>query len=202
MARYTGPKAKKARRFGEPFTQKDTKILMKRNYAPGVHGQASKRVSEYGTQLKEKQKAKWTYGILEKQFRRYFEKATKKKGVTGDTLLQLLELRLDNIVYRLGFAETRAQARQLVSHGMFEVNGKKVNIPSYQTSIGDTVNFREIKKKTKYVELLKQKIKSVKTQEWVETNAQELGGKILSLPTPEQIENKINTQLIVEYYSR
>jgi len=202
MARYTGPKAKKARRFGEPFTQKDTKILMKRNYAPGVHGQASKRVSEYGTQLKEKQKAKWTYGILEKQFRRYFEKASKKAGVTGDTLLQLLELRLDNIVYRLGFAETRAQARQLVSHGMFEVNGKKVNIPSYQTSIGDTVNFREIKKKTKYVELLKQKIKSVKTQEWVETNTQELGGKVLSLPTPEQIDNKINTQLIVEYYSR
>ena len=202
MARYTGPKAKKARRFGEPFTQKYTKILMKRNYAPGVHGQASKRVSEYGTQLKEKQKAKWTYGILEKQFRRYFEKASKKAGVTGDTLLQLLELRLDNIVYRLGFAETRAQARQLVSHGMFEVNGKKVNIPSYQTSIGDTVNFREIKKKTKYVELLKQKIKSVKTQEWVETNTQELGGKVLSLPTPEQIDNKINTQLIVEYYSR
>ena len=202
MARYTGPKAKKARHFGEPFTQKDTKILMKRNYAPGVHGQASKRVSEYGTQLKEKQKAKWTYGILEKQFRRYFEKASNKKGVTGDTLLQLLELRLDNIVYRLGFAETRAQARQLVSHGMFEVNGKKVNIPSYQTSIGDTVNFREIKKKTKYVELLKQKIKGVKTQEWVETNTQELGGKVLSLPTPEQIDNKINTQLIVEYYSR
>jgi small subunit ribosomal protein S4 len=202
MARYTGPKAKKARRFGEPFTQKDAKILMKRNYAPGVHGQASKRVSEYGTQLKEKQKAKWTYGILEKQFRRYFEKASNKKGVTGDTLLQLLELRLDNIVYRLGFAETRAQARQLVSHGMFEVNGKKVNIPSYQTSIGDTVNFREIKKKTKYVELLKQKIKSIKTQEWVETNTQELGGKVLSLPTPEQIDNKINTQLIVEYYSR
>ena len=108
---------------------------------------------------------------------------------------------LDNIVYRLGFAETRAQARQLVSHGMFEVNGQKVNIPSYQTSVGDVIKFREIKKKTKYAEQLKQK-KNSKTQEWVESSSQELSGKVLSLPTPEQIDNKINTQLIVEYYSR
>jgi small subunit ribosomal protein S4 len=204
MARYTGPKAKKARRFGEPFTTKDTKVLAKRNYRPGVHGQGRPgRVSEYGTQLREKQKAKWTYGVLEKQFRRYFEEASKKKTVTGDTLLQLLELRLDNVVYRLGFAETRAQARQLVSHGFFLVNGKHVNIPSYRTKVGEVIAVRDGSKKTgKYMETQKQKMKNAKTQDWVELNANELSGKVLSVPSLEQIDNKINTQLIVEYYSR
>jgi small subunit ribosomal protein S4 len=202
MARYTGPKVRKARRFGEAFTNKDAKALTKRPYAPGVHGQSSKRVSEYGTQLKEKQKAKWTYGVLEKQFRKYFELASKKKGVTGDALLQMLELRLDNVVYRLGFAETRAQARQIVSHGLIDINGKKVNIPSYQTKVGEVIGFRESKQKSKYVELLKQKIKSHKTQEWVSMDSQNLNGKVLSIPTPEQFDNKINTQLIVELYSR
>jgi len=202
MARYTGPKAKKARRFGEAFTTKDSKVLMKRNYAPGVHGQSQGRVSEYGTQLREKQKAKWTYGILERQFRKYFEEASKKKGVTGDTLLAILESRLDNVVYRLGLAETRAQARQIVSHGFIVVNGKKVNIPSYRTRVGETISINENKRKAKYIETLKQKIKNVKTQEWLELQAQELTGKVLSTPNPEQIENRINTQLIVEYYSR
>ncbi len=202
MARYTGPKVKKARSFGEAITAKDAKVLMKRNYAPGQHGQSRGRVSEYGTQLKEKQKAKWTYGILEKQFRKYFEEASKKKGITGDALLQILESRLDNIVYRLGFAETRAQARQLVSHGFFDVNGKKVNIPSYRTKVGETVAFRESKKKSKYVEVLKQKLKNAKTQEWLELNADTLSGKVLSVPNQEQIESRLNTQLIVELYSR
>lgn len=202
MARYTGPKVKKARSFGEAITAKDAKVLMKRNYAPGQHGQSRGRVSEYGTQLKEKQKAKWTYGILEKQFRKYFEEASKKKGITGDALLQILESRLDNIVYRLGFGETRAQARQLVSHGFFEVNGKKVNIPSYRTKVGETVAFRESKKKSKYVEVLKQKLKNAKTQEWLELNADTLSGKVLSVPNQEQTESRINTQLIVELYSR
>ena len=119
MARYTGPKVKKARRFGEAITSKDAKVLMKRNYRPGQHGQGKSRVSEYGQQLSEKQKAKWTYGLLEKQFRKYFEEASKKKGITGDALLQILESRLDNVVYRLGFAETRNQARQLVTPGFF-----------------------------------------------------------------------------------
>ena len=202
MARYTGPKVKKARRFGESFTAKDTKFLMKRNYPPGQHGQSRGRVSEYGTQLREKQKAKWTYGILERQFRKYFEEASKKKGVTGDALLQMLELRLDNLVYRLGFAETRAQARQLVSHGFVEVNAKKVNIPSYRAKVGDSISLREAKQKTKYVEVLKQKLKNVKTQEWVEVDTQKLSGKVLSIPNADQIENRINTQLIVEFYSR
>lgn len=202
MARYTGPKVKKARRFGEAFTNKDAKILMKRNYAPGQHGQNKSRVSEYGMQLREKQKAKWTYGVLEKQFRKYFEEASKKKGVTGDALLQSLEARLDNVVYRMGFAETRAQARQLVSHGFFNVNGKKVNIPSYRTRVGEIVAIRDSKKKAKYIDTLKQKMKNLKTQEWVSVDPQNLSGKVLSTPSPEQIENRINTQLIVEYYSR
>jgi small subunit ribosomal protein S4 len=204
MARYTGPKAKKARRFGEAFTAKDAKILTKRNYAPGQHGQSQKqkRSSEYGTQLREKQKAKWTYGVMERQFRNYFEKASSKKGVTGDALLQMLELRLDNIVYRLGFAETRAQARQIVSHGLIQVDGQKVNIPSYQMKVGQTVSFRENKLKSKYVEDLKQKIKNYQSQEWIESNTKTLTGKVLSIPTPEQFDNKINTQLIVELYSR
>src|ERR1700722_1601346 len=203
MARYTGPKAKKARRFGEPFTTKDAKVLAKRNYRPGVHGQGRPgRVSEYGTQLREKQKAKWTYGVMEKQFRRYFEEARKKKTVTGDTLLQMLEMRLDNVVYRLGFAETRAQARQLVSHGFFTVNAKNVDIPSYRTKVGEVVAVRAGKKPSKYMEAQKQKMKNAKTQDWVELNANELSGKVLSVPSLEQIDNKINTQLIVEYYSR
>ena len=203
MARYTGPKVKKARRFGEAITTKDAKVLVKRSYAPGQHGQSSgKRVSEYGTQLKEKQKAKWTYGVLEKQFRRYFEEASKKKGVTGDALLQILESRLDNIVYRLGFAETRAQARQLVSHAFFNVNGKKVNIPSYRVKVGDLIAIRDNKQKSSYINTLKQKIKNTQTQEWLSLDADKLSGKILSTPTSDQIENKINTQLIVELYSR
>ncbi len=184
------------------ITNKDAKALLKRNYAPGQHGQSRSRVSEYGTQLREKQKAKWTYGILERQFRKYFEEASKKKGITGNALLQILELRLDNVVYRLGFAETRAQARQLVSQGFFDVNGKKVNIPSYRTKVGEVVSVRENKRKSKYIDGLRQKLKNIKTQEWLQLSEEQLSGKVLSVPTPEQIENRINTQLIVELYSR
>lgn len=202
MARYTGPKAKRARALGEALTTKDAKILMKRNYAPGQHGQSKGRVSEYGTQLKEKQKAKWTYGILERQFRKYFAEASKKKGITGETLLQILESRLDNTVYRLGLADSRAQARQIVSHGFITVNGKRVDIPSYRTKVGDIISISQNKQKSKYVDLLKQKLKNAKTQEWLSLNADDISGKVLSVPTPEQIDNKINTQLIVELYSR
>lgn len=200
--RYTGPKVKKARRLGFVFTPKDARILQKRNYAPGEHGQGRSRLSEYGMQLREKQKAKINYGVMERQFIRYFDKAHKQPGVTGDNLLRFLELRLDNIVFRLGFAETRAQARQLVNHGFFEVNGKKVDIPSYATKPGDTVKVRASKVKSKYMEVQKEKLKGVTTQEWVELQAAELAGKVLSSPTPEQIDNIINTQLIVEHYSR
>jgi small subunit ribosomal protein S4 len=200
--RYTGPKARKARRLGMAFTAKDAKVLQKRSYAPGQHGQGRSRLSEFGLQLREKQKAKINYGLVEKQFRNLFHKALKQPGVTGDNLLKLLELRLDNIVYRLGFAETRAQARQLVNHGFFEVNGKKVDIPSYSVKVGDAVSVRTGKQKSGYMEKLKEKLKATKTQEWVELDAAKMNGKVLSVPTPEQIQNTINTQLIVEHYSR
>ncbi len=200
--RYTGPKVRKARRLGMAFTAKDARILQKRSTPPGQHGQGRVRMSEYGLQLREKQKAKINYGVQERQFLRYFDKAKKQTGVTGDILLQLLELRLDNVVYRLGFAETRAQARQLVNHGFFEVNGKKVDIPSYATKPGDSVKVRTTKQESKYMQAMKEKMKGVKTQEWLDVQAKDMTGKVLSSPTPEQIENIINTQLIVEHYSR
>jgi small subunit ribosomal protein S4 len=200
--RYTGPKVKKARRLGMAFTAKDAKVLSRRPTPPGQHGASRSRLSEYGLQLKEKQKAKTAYGVLEKQFEIYFNKAQKATGVTGDNLLKLLEFRLDNIVYRLGFAETRAQGRQLVSHGFFEVNGKKVNIPSYSVKVGDTIKVRANKTSSKYITALKDKLKGFKSQEWVALEPKDLSGKVLSSPTPEQIGNQINTQLIVEHYSR
>lgn len=200
--RYTGPKAKKARRLGMAFTAKDAKVLQKRSYAPGQHGQSRARFSEFGLQLREKQKAKINYGLVEKQFRNLFHKALKQPGVTGDNLLKLLELRLDNVVYRLGFADSRAQARQLVNHGFFEVNGKRVDIASYSVRVGDTVSVRPNKQKKAYMEKLAEKLRNVKTQEWVQLDAGKMSGKVLSVPTPEQIQNTINTQLIVEHYSR
>ncbi len=184
------------------FTAKDVKVLQKRSTPPGQHGQGRNRPSEFGLQLREKQKAKINYGVLEKQFRRIFSKAQSQAGVTGDNLLKLLELRLDNVVYRLGFAESRMQARQLVNHGFFQVNGKKVDIPSFALRPGDTVSGRESKQKAKYMISLKEKLAQVKTQEWVELMAKDMSGKVLSGPTPEQIDNQINTQLIVEHYSR
>lgn len=200
--RYTGPKAKKARRLGMAFTAKDVKILQKRNFAPGQHGQNRVRLSEYGTQLREKQKAKISYGIMERQFEIYFKRALKQAGITGDNLLKLLEMRLDNIVYRLGFAETRAQARQLVNHGFFEVNGKKVDIASFQAKVGDTIAVRPGKQKKAYMEKIKEKLKNFQTLDWLSLNSNEMSGKILSSPAIEGLGNEINTQLIVEHYSR
>ncbi|MBI3952744.1 MAG: 30S ribosomal protein S4 [Candidatus Doudnabacteria bacterium] len=202
MARYTGPKIRLSRKFGEVLTPKAAKYLAKRNYRPGMHGQNPQRVSEFGAQLREKQKAKAIYGIMEKQFRRYYEKASKKVGVTGDALLELLEKRLDNVVFRLGFALTRPQARQLVTHGFFEVNGKKVNIPSYDVAVGDEVRIREAKKKTGYIKNLIPTLANAKTVEWVFLDAKNLSGKVLSKPIKDQIDQTINTQLIVEHYSR
>lgn len=200
--RYTGPKAKKARRLGMAFTAKDAKILQKRSYAPGQHGQSRSRLSEYGMQLREKQKAKIQYGVMERQFSNYFKKALRQPGVTGDILLRMLETRLDNFVFRAGFAESRAQARQLVNHGFFEVNGKKVDIPSYALKVGDSVAVRKSKQSSKYIERAKEKIKNFSTQEWLEMNPANLNAKLLAQPTPEMTANTINTQLIVEHYSR
>lgn len=200
--RYTGPKAKKARRVGMAFTSKQAKVMQRRQGPPGVHAASRSRLSEYGVQLREKQRAKIAYGLMEKQFATLFKKALGKAGVTGDNLIKLLETRLDNVVYRLGFAETRAQARQLVSHGFLEVNGKKVDIPSYHLKVGDVVSVRQNKLKSKYIEKLKERIKSYTTQEWLELNVNKLSGKILTEPTPDLVANNINTQLIVEHYSR
>ena len=200
--RYTGPKVKRARRLGFAFTDKDAKILQKRGFPPGQHGTNRVRISEYGMQLREKQKAKINYGVTERQFLRYFDKALNRPGVTGDYLLEQLELRLDNIVFRLGFAATREQSRQIVNHGFFEVNGKKVDIPSYQTRPGDVVTVRDNKKTSKYMATQKEILKNFKTQDWIELKAQDMSGKVLSTPTPEQIGNLIDTQLIVEHYSR
>jgi len=184
------------------FTAKDAKILQKRSYAPGQHGQSRSRLSEYGMQLREKQKAKIQYGVMERQFSNYFKKALRQPGVTGDILLRMLETRLDNFVFRAGFAESRAQARQLVNHGFFEVNGKKVDIPSYALKVGDSVAVKKSKQSSKYIERAKEKIKNFSTQEWLEMNPGNLSAKLLAQPTPEMTANTINTQLIVEHYSR
>lgn len=202
MARHIGPKIKPSRRFGEPLTAKAEKYLAKRNYRPGQHGQNPQRVSEFGMQLREKQKAKLVYGIMEKQFRRYYEKASKKIGVTGDALLTMLEMRLDNIIFRMGIASTRAQARQLVSHAFFDVNGKKVNIPSYEVKVGDEIKVRETKKNSQYIKNLLPALAKAKIAEWVAFEPATLSGKVLSVPSREQIGSNINTQLIVEHYSR
>ena len=201
MARYTGPKTKIARRFGEPIFGED-KVLAKRNYPPGQHGNNKRRkLSEYGTQLKEKQKAKYTYGVLEKQFRNLFDKAARKEGVTGELLLQMLECRLDNVVYRLGIARTRAAARQLVLHRHFTVNGGVVNIPSYSVKPGEVVAVRE---KSKSLEVIEDALAGFNHSKypWIEWEESVKGGKMLHLPQREDIPENIKEQLIVELYSK
>lgn len=201
MARYTGPKSRIARKFGEPIFGAD-KVLSKKNYAPGQHGNSRKRkTSEYGIQLKEKQKAKYTYGVLEKQFSNLFDKASRAKGITGEILLQLLESRLDNVVYRLGFARTRAAARQLVSHKHIVVNGGVVNIPSYQVKSGDVVAVRE---KSKSLEVIADSLSGFNHSKyaWIEFDSAAMAGKFLHLPERADIPENIKEQLIVELYSK
>lgn len=200
--RYTGPRAKKARRLGQAFTEKEAKIMQRRPTPPGQHGANRARLSEFGTQLKEKQKAKFAYGILERQFSNYFKKALSMPGVTGQNLLRLLESRIDNVVYRLGFATTRAQARQMVSHGFFNVNGKKVTIPSYTMKVGDIISVVDRKANSKIILSLKEKISSFTPLDWLDLNTSDLKAKVLSQPNLEEMEKLINTQLIVEHYSR
>ena len=201
MARYTGPKTKIARKFGEPIFG-DDKSFEKKKYPPGQHGNARRRgkKSEYAMQLAEKQKAKYTYGILERQFRRMFEQANRRKGVTGEILLQLCEGRLDNIVYRLGLAPTRSGARQLVSHKHIVVNGEIVNIPSYQLDVNDVVGVRE--KSKSLISIQNSLDNSRAVHEWLTWNADKKEGTIVSVPEREQIPENINTQLIVELYSK
>lgn len=201
MARYTGPKSKIARKFGAPIYGED-KVLTKKNYPPGQHGNSRRRkTSEYGNQLKEKQKTKYTYGVLERQFRNLFEKAARTKGITGEVLLQLLESRLDNIAYRLGMAPTRPAARQLVLHKHVTVNGNVVNIPSYRVKPGDVVCIRE---KSKSLEVVTECLSGFNHAKypWLEWDASVMGGKYLHMPQREDIPEDIKEQLIVELYSK
>ncbi|MBQ2164536.1 MAG: 30S ribosomal protein S4 [Muribaculaceae bacterium] len=201
MARYTGPKSKIARKFGEPIFGED-KVLARRTNPPGQHGANRRRkLSEYGTQLREKQKAKYTYGVLERQFRNLFEKASSSKGVTGEVLLQLLESRLDNIVFRLGIAKTRAAARQLVLHRHITVNGNVVNIPSYSVTPGELVAVRE---KSKSLEVIQDSLAGFNHSKypWIEWDENAKGGKMINMPQREDIPENIKEQLIVELYSK
>ena len=202
MARYTGPKSKIARRFKDPIFGPD-KALEKRSYGPGQHGPSKRRggkQSEYAIQLGEKQKAKYTYGILERQFSNLFEKASRMKGITGENLLQLCESRLDNTVYRLGVSPTRRGARQLVSHKHITVNGEVVNIPSYTLKVGDVIGVRE---KSKSLEAISSSLSSnPKKYDWLDWNNSDMSGKVLSVPSREMIPENIKEQLIVELYSK
>ena len=202
MARYRGPKSKIARRFREPIFGPD-KSLDRRAYGPGQHGPSKRRggkQSEYAIQLGEKQKAKYTYGILERQFSNLFDRASSMKGITGENLLQLCEARLDNTVFRLGVATTRRAARQLVSHKHITVNGEVVNIPSYSLKIGDVVGVRE---KSKSLEAITTSLSSnSKKFDWLDWNSSDMSGKVLSTPSREMIPENIREQLIVESYSK
>lgn len=201
MARYIGPKSKIARKFREPIFGPD-KVLTKKNYPPGQHGNSKKRqkVSEYGVQLQEKQKAKYTYGILEKQFALIFDRASRAQGVTGEMLLKLIEARLDNVVYRMGLSATRSGARQLVSHRHVTVNGSVVNISSYTLKAGDIIAVRE---KSRSLEVISNSLAGhINKYSWLEFNVSSLSGTFLNYPERDQIPENIKEQLIVELYSK
>ena len=201
MARYTGPKTRIARKFGEAIFGAD-KVLSKKNYPPGQHGNGrKKKTSEYGIQLREKQKAKYTYGVLERQFRNLFEKASRTKGIKGEVLLQLLESRLDNVVFRLGIAPTRAAARQLVSHKHIVVDGKVVNIPSYSVKPGQIIGVRE---RSKSIEVIADALAGFNHSKypWLEWDQPQMAGKFLHIPERADIPENIKEQLIVELYSK
>ena len=208
MARYKDEQCRICRREGQKLFLKGSRCytdkcsISRRNYAPGQHGQKRAKLSEYGTQLREKQKTKSYYGVGEKQFRKYFEMASNKKGITGDNLLQILESRLDNVVYRLGFGASRAQARQLVNHGQFEVNGRKVNIPSYLVKAGDVVTVRESKKDNGAIKVNVEANSAKPIPAWLELNNETLSGKVVRLASREDVDIPVEEHLIVELYSK
>ncbi len=207
MAKYTESKCRLCRREGAKLFLKGERCFKgtcafeKRPVAPGQHGMARKKISEYGLQLREKQKCKRIYGVLEGQFRKYYEKADRMKGITGDNMLSLLERRLDNVVYRMGIGSSRSQARQLVTHAHFTVNGKNVNIASYTVNLGDVIAVKETKKGNKYFTEIKQ-MKVGAMPKWLEFNPETLEGKVIALPTREDIDITIKENLIVEHYSK
>ena len=205
MARYTDAVCKKCRREGMKLFLKGERCLTKcsfdkRPVVPGQHGTAKKKFSEYGMQLREKQKVRRTYGLLEKQFRIYYEKATRSKEGTGWALLKMLELRLDNVVYRMGIGSSRSESRQIVNHGHITVNGKKVNIPSYQVKVGDVIQIKENKQNIEMFKALKEA--KVNTPKWLEFDPKSLTGKVLALRERDDIDMNIQDHLIVEFYSR
>ena len=208
MARYKDEQCRICRREGQKLFLKGSRCytdkcsIARRNYAPGQHGQRRKKLSEYGTQLREKQKTKSFYGVQEKQFRKYFEMASVTKGVKGERLLQILESRLDNVVYRLGFGMSRAQARQLVNHGHFEVNGKKVDIPSYLVKPGDVIAVREIRKDNKTIKENVENNSARPIPAWLEKDNEKLSGKVIRLASREDIDIPVQEHLIVELYSK
>lgn len=212
MARYTGPVCKLCRREGQKLFLKGERCLTakcavdRRSYAPGMHGRESqfrrRRQSEYALQLREKQKARRIYGVLERQFRRYFREAERRKGITGANLLTILESRLDSVVYQLGFADSRAQARQLICHGHFNRNGRRADIPSMLVEPGDVISVRERSKKLAYFNDRAKELESKVVPDWMSLDALNMSGRILNLPSREEIDLPLNEQLVVEYYSR
>ena len=206
MARYKDEQCRICRREGQKLFLKGSRCysdkcsVSRRNYAPGQHGQKKAKLSEYGTQLREKQKTKAFYGVQERQFRKYFEMASNKKGITGENLLQILESRLDNVVYRMGFGSSRRQARMLVTHGHFEVNGKKVDIASYLVKPGDVVAVREIRRDNPMIKENAEQNRPV--PEWLEVDSKNLSGKVVKLATREDIDIQVAEHLIVELYSK
>ena len=207
MARYTGPVCRLCRRSGEKLMLKGSKCitncpLEKREKPPGQQLRQRRRLSDRGLQLREKQKPRYTHGILERQFRRLFAQAERQSGITGENLLVLLERRLDNVVYRLGFADSRPQARQLVQHGHIMLNGRKIDIPSYLVKEGDTISWKETSTKTEYYKQLVESIEAKSVPSWLSLDRENLVGQVLSLPTPDDIDTKFEAKTIVEYYSR
>ena len=208
MARYTDEQCRICRREGQKLFLKGSRCysdkcsISRRNYAPGQHGQKRAKLSEYGTQLREKQKTKSYYGVGEKQFRGYFEMASNKKGITGENLLQILESRLENVVYRLGFGASRAQARQLVNHGQFAVNGQRVDIPSYLVKAGDVITVRENKKENGAIKANIEANSARPVPAWLELNNETLSGKVVRLASREDVDIPVEEHLIVELYSK
>ncbi|MFZ5591286.1 MAG: 30S ribosomal protein S4 [Bacillota bacterium] len=208
MARYTGPLCRLCRREGIKLYLKGDRCysskcaIDRRGYAPGMHGQRRKKLSEYGMQLREKQKARRIYGVLERQFRNYFERAERQPGVTGENLLRLLERRLDNVVYRLGLATSRQEARQLVLHGHFRLNGRKVNIPSLLVRVGDEIEVREKSRESSRIKELMERAADRTPPAWLEYDANQAKGRVVAFPTRDQIDIPVKEQMIVELYSR
>lgn len=208
MARYTGPVCRLCRRIGIKLYLKGERCytpkcpVERRPYPPGEHSQRRRRVSDRGLQLREKQKARNIYGILERQFHRYYEEAVRRRGVTGEHLVRLLEMRLDNVVHRLGFGDSRAQARQIVRHSHITINGRKTNIPSYQVKVGDVIGWTESGRRSEYYKMLQDKIEAQSTPSWLSLDKGTLTGRVVSEPTVSDIELLFDPSAIVEYYSR